>query len=681
VAFPSPPVGVTEAGSGLPPGLVANSSSSCFYRELVEDEILALNRPPQLPDAMTRVPQWHELTTWPTTQLAMGALGFRADVEDDFAKIGLDSDLGTIDPDTLERRRRILFIVKSASEAHSWCREDGVRGQAFVDMIGKVIDRCQARLPEVNRKNGRKKKGGIGGGNIPTWLEPGALAFEFAMTLPDKSTIALHLSNLQRFPLEALCSQGGPGSSKPKVLCTREARDIYTRLNQAQPKIEEILSRFSGGRLVVWAPDNSDQIPRIVAALQRIYTDNNISTQIQLLIPYNPLPGCHTPDSILDLWSHPLMQSRYNGVVREVCFLREASRCVFTASGNPVHHIKNLVAVVLQASSQARDINILSIRSDIIQDTSTGDAILIDVPAANATAIWNQLNCAAPGLFGLAITWKLQLRGRGHTGGEPRSTFIGNVATTSVILVRAAIHKVRTYCGGVNMIIGRRSMFADMDTIIADGSIAQFVMLCPAVYECVLVSPHRAIFTPRATADEFCRMLTEVDDLRSLALRYRCSSALHNAPFAKPRDLPKHLAAERHNAFADRQGGSRGSLLRLQVALEILGLDSRNHEDLAHKLLDNVSNETNTTLKENLEPESYLKPGEWRKTLREGIWTGRILLQCACAQDVQNIYGLINGRTICRDGLVHTIEVSSLSDAFLAGGAIRATLAASSSTQ
>ena len=87
MAFPGPPAGLTEAGSGF----VANSSSPCFSRELLEDGILALSRPPQLPDAITRVPRH-------------GCFGFRADVEDDFAKIGLDSDPGTIEPDTLERR-------------------------------------------------------------------------------------------------------------------------------------------------------------------------------------------------------------------------------------------------------------------------------------------------------------------------------------------------------------------------------------------------------------------------------------------------------------------------------------------------------------------------------------------------------------------------------------------------
>ena len=122
-------------------------------------------------------------------------------------------------------------------------------------------------------------------------------------------------------------------------------------MSQAQVKIEEALSPYKDGRLMLWAPEGHEQLPHIIGALNKLYTEKGCSVEVMFLVPFVPLPGCDSAERILDLWSHPLLQHKYASVVKEVCFIREPSRCVFTRDNNPLHTTKCLVAITVAANT------------------------------------------------------------------------------------------------------------------------------------------------------------------------------------------------------------------------------------------------------------------------------------------------------------------------------------------
>jgi len=615
-----------------------------------------------------KVRQWDELINWGMAVETLNALGFATGAEDVWERVGLRKDACAPTTDDIEKRRRLMLAVLSAESAHGWQEQDKINAASFAEDMRKAFEACHEELPELTRKLKKKRSGKA---LIPQWLEPSTLLLEHALQAKSEMTIALHLSNLQRIPLQSLCDQTAGITNQPRVLKPEDCRELYTRLSQAQVKIEEALVKFRGGGLLIWAPDNNDQIPRLMNALQKIYTDGGVNVKLQILVPFTPLPGCNTAESILDLWGHPLLHSRYDNLIKEVCFIREASRCVFTRDGTPVHTVKNIAVITAQANLDNSRATIHSMRNMLLEDIHPGEQIFIDAPSGNTNAIWQKLNAMRLLAGPVQIAWKLQTRSRGHTSTHPRSTLTGYTHNVAQVELRALISKIKAEFGGENMIIGRRGMFNDNNTIIAEGSIAQITALCPLVEECVLVSPSKALFTPKASAETFSNVLTESDDLRTLVLRYRKSGPLKGTIFARPKVLPNHLRAERHNAFISRLPLSEASLLKLQVNIEVLGIDGSSHEELPKKIMNKIAAETNTSLLEVHDEIKSLEAGEWRQILREGRWVGRILLQCEATDDLHKVYNIVNGRGVCIDGVARTLEVSSPTNAFLASSLIR----------
>ena len=81
-----------------------------------------------------------------------------------------------------------------------------------------------------------------------------------------------------------------------------------------------------------------------------------------------------------------------------------------------------------------------------------------------------------------------------------------------------------------------------------------------------------------------------------------------------------------------------------------------------------IAEEANAILVEIQDPINALEAGHWRQTLRDGKWVGKILLQCSSIEGVHTLYNIANGRGVCVDGIVRTIEVTSPTDVYLAAG-------------
>jgi hypothetical protein len=468
-------------------------------------------------------------------------------------------------------------------------------------------------------------------------------------------------------------------------LSVNEARELYTRLSQAQAKIEEALRIFKDRCILMWAPDNKDQIPRIISALQKLYTSSRMNVRIQFLIPYDPLPGCVRPEVILDLWSHMLLQHKYEDCIADVCFIREASRCVFTRGINPVHTVKNVVAITVQAQPPCNNLRGLSTKMLLLEIPNPGESIFIDVPAGCAMKIWQKLNASLlNAATGCIIEWRLQRRSRVHTAAHPRNTLIGQTSVNALAEIRGLIGRVEKEIrqeGGGETLIGRSGMFADNTTVIVEGTLAQFLTLAPLMRECVTVSPNKAIFTPKATAGDFSRALTDPEWMRTATLRYRKSGPLKGQVFARPIALACQVQAMKNNSFISRLPSNVAALRRQQVHLEILDIGAGNHDTLPAAVMGRVAAVSDVNFREIQDQEVDLEPAQWRPILRDGSWSGRILIQLASHEDTLRMYEKIHGTGICIDGVVRTIDISSPTNTLLASSCIQRTMANSTQSQ
>ena len=211
------------------------------------------------------------------------------------------------------------------------------------------------------------------------------------------------------------------------------------------------------------------------------------------------------------------------------------------------------------------------------------------------------------------------------------------------------------------MFIGRRGLFSDEGAIIAHGNITHFLQLKHLVAEAVVISPHRALFIPFASAKVFSEALTSSAELRKISLQYRKSGphgASHNLNFALPVDLAANLRAEKLNAIIARAPEGQATLLKSQVNVEVLGIEGSVHENVPQVIIQEICRHLGNVLTETEDQIKRLDPGEWRKDLRAGSWSGRLVIQLLDSEDIVKVFDLIEGRTICLGGIHRTIAVT-----------------------
>ena len=123
---------------------------------------------------------------------------------------------------------------------------------------------------------------------------------------------------------------------------------------------------------------------------------------------------------------------------------------------------------------------------------------------------------------GLRIEWQLHRRSRAHSNLTPRSTLIGPLHTSVLLIIKCMAKQVRDILGdNRECVVGYVGMFKDNTNIICEGSLPQIMNLQPIMSECVFISPTKAIFRPGASAEDFTAAITAEEWLRTVGLKYR----------------------------------------------------------------------------------------------------------------------------------------------------------------
>jgi len=624
--------------------------------------------------------KWDELNSWGRALDMLQALGYSIGSSSPWDTLGINKEGGPT-VGMLEERRRMAKALMSAGSAFNWTQEEVGKSTTAMTEIEHALTLCHEELPDLNRKLKRKKAGKA---LVPMWQEPSVFFFEFALQSDASLTIALHLSNLQQVQMQSYVGTRVAPNGNPRVLSVTDTRDLYTRLAQSQTKIEEALRKFATGGLVMWVPGEGEQLPRIMNSIQRLYTEESITVHIQFLIPFIPFPELSSPAAILDLWGHALLNPKYSSMIQHIRFIREASRCVFTRDDSPVYAVKHILSIGVQANTGGAQAVVQSLNSSVLSIPLKGDLIYVDVPQEHVMVVKHALYQFSAAEADLPQEWRNELRSRGFTKTHPRQTIIGLTPKSTDFEVSAIVNKMiklfqSSGFGDFGILVGRQSLFNNVDAVLVEASMPQIQKLACALGECILVSPHKAVCVPERSAEEITGALTVDESLHTVTLRYRKSGPLRGAVFARPKALQEHVWAEKKRAFAKRQPQPQASLLQRQAQIEVLGLDSNNYNTFPQKLMSKISDLFQTTLVESEDQESELATGAWRAIKRGEHWNGKILLQCTEDIDMTKLFRAINGRGVCIDGYTRTLEVTSPTNSSLSAHIFNASLSTNSS--
>ena len=104
---------------------------------------------------------------------------------------------------------------------------------------------------------------------------------------------------------------------------------------------------------------------------------------------------------------------------------------------------------------------------------------------------------------------------------------------------------------------------------------------------------------------------------------------------------------------------------RLQVEIEVAGIDGGNNADLPGTLMNNISAGIGVQLTEITNIGQDLVRGTWRGGRQEGGWNGRISLQLGSADDIPRVYKCIHGKAVIVSGTTYTVAVTTVTNAYL----------------
>ena len=203
-------------------------------------------------------------------------------------------------------------------------------------------------------------------------MEPSVELYQFlyerAQSNPNHR-LALHLSNIQGANLHGL----------EHTLPVQEARLIYEKVLRSAASCEEFFQTLGGASITIWAPTDTATTLQLVSAFKKFALLPGAGGTVHLAVPHNPYPGCATPEQILDLWGHELLSPKWRTIVQNIEFFRQPTRCVFSGSMCPLHHIKTITMFTLSTVRESTMMLSTQWRPTLLEDNG-GLSIIVDCP-------------------------------------------------------------------------------------------------------------------------------------------------------------------------------------------------------------------------------------------------------------------------------------------------------------
>jgi len=670
-----------QHGLSAPPGLQAAQSVLVQqvtvdqeFRELIEEEVTARGMPAGQAQAGNNAFSWNQLKNWEMTKQTLKAMGFDTTGEDrGWPFLGLSPEIGNpITKDAIEKRLRLGVLIATSGTPLGWDAASIREGRMWREKLEVATDVCRQELPEILalQKKRKYKQGGT-----PQWQEPGMLLLtHLKESRPQmgEQLIALHLSNVQCMPIDTmnLELQNRP-ETRTRILNVPESRDVYNGINKGKPNIKNTLYHLKGNTLVTWCPEGAEQVHRVMQCIKEVYTESGISVRIQFLVPYIPLPDCTTVELIQDMWTHPLLHPVHENMITDVQYLKEPSRCVFTGDFSPMHLLKAYAVISVQAVAGATLSSIISWCPPLHENGEAEDQqIIVDCKAVVSSLLLKGLAEEGEKLLPGRISFKLGPRSHGSMQGHKRVTIIGTFTNSSQLEMLLCINRLKCVSGAGDYFVGRRALYVDSGAVVLDlDNPEQLESLFPLCDEALLAGRRKAIINPKCSAADWRDLLTSNVNLNNVVARYRKSGPNKGEVFAKASRLQTHVRADRINKSLNNAPANEAVLKRLQLILEIHGIDGEAFPEIPAQVMHKLAVELGSQLTQVPPSNDALNFGEWQIKERNGGWSGGILLQCSSLEDIAKILNVAHGRGIKVGGTWKTLEVSSETDPFL-GNAI-----------
>jgi len=431
------------------------------------------------------------------------------------------------------------------------------------------------------------------------------------------------------------------GDTSPLVAPHTSARDDTQKLYQGDM---DPLIRLEGRGVAIWCPDHRI-LGKTMAAYARHPTNARPLGHIRFITPMDLLPGCHTPQTIQDIFYHPLLGKKWAHMVRRTEYVTHP--VTFIASGNhgPITLRKGLfLATVSQSLNRI---------------PATTPLLAEPLFRINQGVVY-YLDCSADTYHRvlpiIADTTLMLDAHHGHPTRSPSSTVdtprlrLGIYFPTNVPEIDAALimNHIRHHSLPRDTIVGSTSLFSDRDALLMEATTPSAPLnswhLCSEMIyvapKTVLIKTQTSVEAWRAHMDTMLR-----EDPTAAILKIKGKLSYNDGrPIVTPSETTDRLAATR------RTGGqclSDPQPQQLATHITICGTTGYNPQEVIRQLMQFVERKTGLTLQdasllEDAPPSSW----RWLAATDPTAPPGRVRLQLENLEQVQSIMTEIHARSL-----------------------------------
>ena len=640
--------------------------------ELLEQEILDFGEVIQakrstdltyLPPNLTKLTQTDDPNRGNEILNFLLALGYSPHSENPYAVMGFAELDG---PELTEHilTCRLQFADRHIKHFTTTCSQDICN--KLLNQLHNAHERCLTLLPDIKEKR-KLIKGTPKVSDHWRELHEEALTFlsSFVPHAADgTSVLATQLSNVLRQDL----------THHPNLASIQDTRELCNKLNGPNNIIQAALSQTSK-HLTTWAPEAQHQVLRLATSYRELRSNNQGPSSLSLLFKIDHYPGCTEPNHLTDIWSHPILDNKWSDIVQQVTYLQPPMMMITAGKNSPIHSRKCLVVVTLIHNPQVvphpsnrpqppSTIPQLHTWRPNLYEVTTHSTMWIDVPHEHRWHIHSLItNFQLPGL-GNADRPRPSL---GHRAEAPRSVihlhFNSDVGSELMqnLIVKWLSKTLEPY----KPLIGLQSTISNPAAYMLDiTSPAGAHLISHLCDNCILISPRLAIVTTTTSIPTWTQLLTESwqndPNHCALVLRMRDSTNSRNKKLAEVAATKDQLSASRARKGHHEITPNSAKPLTLRATLDLpVGTDANSTTWLPH-MMDHLAQTTQVPLRQHLADQG-MELGTWKIMYNfEHTWTGKILIQCQTADELQQIYKIVQNQGVVIQG--HTTSIHMHSD-------------------
>ena len=627
-----------------------------LYADYIEDEI---ERSEELILASRTKGRASEIPTWQALAEAIDTSALRALLS------ALAFDLGASDPweilgfsrlegpkpttHTLISRRDVATkIVDSCAISLSAAAQDDAAN--IQSKLQKACYDCNITLEAVLRER-RSLKGA--GRNVPRWMEPSPQMYSYLKSnSPQPCRMALHLSNLRGAEL-------GSGTHAADVIT---CRSLHSHLCGPMEEIERALTHWGDRVLVTWAPTDNGQLLKVAAAARKLFNSQAGQAHLVLAVPFDPYPAFEKVSDITDVWDHPLLHDKWRDVLVDVHFLIPPSRIIVSGSFAPIHAQKCLALFTLGLPGLPAVPRLTNWQPKFFSFAS-GPVINVDVLGECRYAVRGIISTMGlPAVLAIDHP-KTSL---GSTREAPRAVIQIHIGAGQIsplhmeALLRwlhGALQNFQVIVGLLNTMASPTAMLLDCMATAAGHLHAE---LC---WSSLVISPRLILIESRTDAQTWNASLSSAWNVNpneaGIKVRYRPSSGIKKA-FAHVDATATDIAAVRARKAHANSGPSPQDPPTLQATISMPLGTCGPLEQWLPVFMANVAS-TNGLPLERSRAEAGLDIHKWRAIMGyDGSWTGKVIIQLATLQELQNLHTFLHGQGIEIQHHLTSISVDSL---------------------